>query len=222
MWSRYLIKHTPRSRLNSSFYFHPGVGLYVHETESRLPFNGRKLLESDNGLPRFLVTSPSHHHGKRGGKWYGDVGAGRLGGQHGVDHFLRSHSCSLGWSWKSPASGSVFALTSCDSADTTARTRTSNVPRAPLTRPGDVSQGRRLYPLTALLRGKGSSYSKFPAEDERVAMVLNLGVKLRMCTSLRWGSKVSMLGFFLHHLCQVLESNLHRCVPPRLSEPRPR
>lgn len=51
------------------------------ETESRLPFNGRKLLESYNGLPRFLLTSLSHCHGKRDGKWYRDVhraGAGRL------------------------------------------------------------------------------------------------------------------------------------------------
>lgn len=52
------------------------------ETESHRPFNSRKLLESENGLLGFLVTSLSARHGKQDRKWYGDDHReARLGGQ---------------------------------------------------------------------------------------------------------------------------------------------
>lgn len=43
---------------------------FLQETESHLPFNSRKLLESENRLPCFLMTSLHNCHGKLEGKWY--------------------------------------------------------------------------------------------------------------------------------------------------------
>lgn len=119
------------------------------------------------------MTSLSHCHGKRDRKWYRDVRrarAGRSGGQPGVDHFLHSHVSSLACGWKITSSGSVFSLISCESENATTLLsppgfHTSDIPPRSLTCFGDLSQEWQLDPMMVLLRRKGSSYSKFPAEE---------------------------------------------------------
>lgn len=78
------------------FLFHAAA------VKQKVVFNSWKLLESENRLLVFHVTSLSTRHGKRGRKWYSDgCREQRLGGQEfcvrkkGVDHFLRSHLLSL-------------------------------------------------------------------------------------------------------------------------------
>lgn len=60
--------------MDLSIYIHPSINISASspETESHLPFNARKLFESENRLPRFLVTSLRDRHGKWDRKWYGD------------------------------------------------------------------------------------------------------------------------------------------------------
>lgn len=126
------------------------------------------------------MTSPSHCHGKRDGKCSRDVRrAGRLGGQLGVDHFLTPTSPRLPVAERLRSSGSVFTLISRQSANATRDSHLQYSQTRPLTFPGDASREWRLYPMTFLLRRKGSSHSKFPAEDGRVNMAQESNSLLR-------------------------------------------
>lgn len=96
-----------------------------------------------------------------------------------MDHFLHSHVSSLACDWKITSLGSVFSLICCESENATTLLsspgfHTSNIPQRSLTCFGDLSQEWQLYQMMVLLGRKGSSYSKFPADDEPVNVMQEL------------------------------------------------
>lgn len=172
-----------KSQLNSIIYFHPNGRLSVKQKVGCLSMAG----SSWRATMASLVSSWHHWpiamgNGLGSGTEMSTEGSGEVRRPTWGGSLPALPRLLLACGWKITSSGSVFSLISCESENATPLLSPPGF--TPLIFPPlTCFEEWRLYPMMVLLRRKGSSYSKFPADDEHANVVQQLNSLLHISVS---------------------------------------